>query len=249
VLVLISPFLVLFISNCRRNNRRSQALYTTSVPSPDVVNPFTQAVPYSNPTWNPTFLSQDYTSSGQLLPSHPITSKFTQRGQPSGGISHLTPLQPAFMSPSSSSPPLNGLQTSNLDGTRTGVPQTAMAPLMQQSPSPREARTRFSLHEDMGVRVIPSAEKDDLDRELVPPFQPVFMLPSSSRPPLNGLQTRYLDGTRTRTGVPQTEAAPLMQQSPSPREARARFSLHEDMGVRVAPSADGNESLPPLYSF
>lgn len=170
-LVLISLLLVLLFINRRRssNNRRSQALSekSTTVPSPDIlyVNPFTLP---SNPT--STFLSQSYTSNGQSLPSH-ISSKFTQRGQPSdlastssrGGISPdspLTLLQPhfsslAFISSSSESspPPLARLQT-NVDGAKTTLPRAATEPSVQRSQS--RASARFVLHEDSGVR-IPSA--------------------------------------------------------------------------------------------
>jgi hypothetical protein len=163
--VLISLLLALFIFLRRRNtgNRRSQ--------------PDSQALstPFTVPSWSPTstFLAQEYTLNGQ--PSQPTSRKFTQkRGQPSdhssasssGGIPpfKLTLLRPQF----STSPPrlsLTGLQT-NLDGTRTRVPQATTEPSIQRSPSPQGANARFLRHEDSGVR-IPSAEDDVVE---LPPF-------------------------------------------------------------------------------
>ena len=72
-----------------------------------------------------------------------------------------------------------------------------------------------------------------------------FISPSSSLP-LSGSQTNFDD---TRTGVPQTATEPSTQrsESPSPREANARFLLHEDSGVRI-PSEDDVFELPPLYT-
>jgi hypothetical protein len=171
-LVLISLLLGLFFFNRRRNNRRLQAL---TVPSPNVVNPFT--VPSSNPT--STFLPQNYTSNGQSLPSQSImiSSKFTQRGQPSdpssssGGIPPLTPLRfssSAFISSSSSPLPLTRAQT-NLDGTRTRVPQAATEPSMQRSPSPQGANVRFLQLEDSSIRIPPA---EDVVVELPPFYTP-----------------------------------------------------------------------------
>jgi hypothetical protein len=153
--------------------RRRKALSKPhTVPSPDVVNPFT--VSPSNPT--STFLPQNYTSNGQF---EYISSKFTQRGQPSDpasmsssggpGILPLTILRPEFSSPSFISPssprlPLTGLQT-NLDGTGTRVPQTTTEPSLQRSLSP-QTNARFLRHEDSGVR-IPPAEDDVVE---LPPF-------------------------------------------------------------------------------
>ena len=103
-LILISFLLALFFFNRRRNNR-SEKLST--VPSPDVVNPFTS--PSSNPNSTMTFLLQNYASNGQSLLSQSMSSKFSQRGQPSdpastgtssgGGIPPFTPFRPQFSSP------------------------------------------------------------------------------------------------------------------------------------------------------
>jgi hypothetical protein len=185
-LVLISFLVALFFFNRRRNNQRqalSEMSYTD--PSPDIaVIPFT--VPSSNPI--STFLPQNYTSNGQSL----LSSKFTQRGQPSdpastgtsssGRIPPLTPPRPSFkfssplaasLPPSSSPLPqaLTGSQT-DLDGTGIRVPQAATEPSMHrsESPSPRRgairANARFLRHEDSGVR-IPFAEDDVVE---LPPF-------------------------------------------------------------------------------
>jgi hypothetical protein len=116
-LVLISLLLALFFF-LRRRKALSKP-HTVPQASPDVVNPFT--VSTSNPT--STFLPQNYTSNGQF---EYISSKFTQRGQPSDpasasssggpGIlpSSLTELRPefsspAFISPSSPRLPLTGV--------------------------------------------------------------------------------------------------------------------------------------------
>ena len=153
----------------------SEESYT--VPYSDIVNPFT--VPSSNPTT--TFLPQNHTSNSQSLPSLPsqfISSKFTQRVQPSdpasasssGGVPPLTPFQPqilspAFISTSSSRLPLTGSQT-NLDGTKTNAPLAATEPSMQRSPSPPGANARYVRHEDSGARIPPT--EDELVE--LPPF-------------------------------------------------------------------------------
>ena len=70
----------------------------------------------------------------------------------------------------------------------------------------------------------------------------------SSSLPLSGSQTNF---ESTRTEVPQsaTELSTQRSESPSPREANARFLLHEDSGVRI-PSEDRDDvfELPPLYT-
>ena len=192
-LVFISLLLALFFFNRRRNNRRSQALseMSSTVPSPDVVNPFTS--PPSNPNSTMTFLPQNYTSNGQSLPSQSIPSKFShQRGQPSdpastgtssgGGIPPLTPLRrqfssPGFTSSSSSSSPLRALpftgsesQTNPDANTRTRVPHDAMEPSMQRSPSPQGPNVRFLQHDDSGVRI--PAEDEVQVVELPPVYSP-----------------------------------------------------------------------------
>ena len=179
-LVLISLLLALFFFYRRRNNRRSQALDEKSITA-DVMNPFTLSS--SNST--SIFLPQNYTSNGQFLPSQSLSGRFAQKGQPSdpasmsssGEISPLTTLQshfspPAFIppsqAPSSSRLPPTSPQ-SNLDGTKTRVPQAETEPLMQRSPSPRGANAGFLLHEDSGVRMPPS---EDNVVELPPSYTP-----------------------------------------------------------------------------
>ena len=190
-LVLISLLLALFFFNRRRNNRRPQAMsdMSSTVPSPEVVNPFTGTFPHLNPNSTMTFLPQNNTSNGQSLLSQSIPSKFSnQRDQPSdpaastssgGGIppSSLTPLRPQFSSPAftpSGSSPLQALpltvsefQTNHDDSTRTRVPQAATEPSMQRSPSPQGANVRFLRHDDSGVR-IPAELEDDVVE--LPPF-------------------------------------------------------------------------------
>ena len=184
-LVLISLLLALFFFNRRRNKQRAQAPsrkpHSDTTPSPDIyVNPFT--VSPSNPT--SIFLSRNYTSNDQSHPQ-PISSKFTQRGQPtdpssstssSGGIPPSTRLRPQFSttmfippSSSSSPPPHTGSQT-NFYGMRTRAPQPATEPSTHRSPSPRGANARFLLHEDSGVRIVSSTEDGVL--ELPPSYTP-----------------------------------------------------------------------------
>ena len=174
-LVLISLLLGLFFFCRRRSNQRSQALDEKSITA-DVMNPFTLTHPGPSSNSTSVFLPQDYTSNGQSLPSQSMSSKFAQKGQlsdpastsGSGGISPLTTLQ-AFTStpqapPSSCLPPTS--PQSNLDGTRTIVPQAETEPLMQRSPSPRGANAVFLLHEDSGVRM-PPPENEVVE---LPPF-------------------------------------------------------------------------------
>ena len=149
------------------------------------------ALPSTHPT--STFLPANYTSNGQLLPSQPIPSKFTQRGQPSnfastsnsGGIPPLTvvPLRsqlsllPTIIPPSL--PPLDfvGSQTHFMHGpiTRSESREAATDPLMQRSPSTRlgDGNTTRILrrHEDSGVRM-PPAEEDVTELELSPFYTP-----------------------------------------------------------------------------
>jgi hypothetical protein len=191
-LVLIFLLLALFFFNRRRKNWIPQALSEMShtVPSPDVVNPFTS--PSSNPNSTITFLPQKYTSKGQSIPSHFISSKFShQRGEPSdpastvagtssgSGIPTLTPLRRQFSSPalqfppSGSSPlralPLTGFESqTNLDDcTRTRVPQAATEPSIR-SPSLQEPNVRFLQHDDSGVRM-PAASEDEVQVVELPP--------------------------------------------------------------------------------
>ena len=174
-LVLISLLLGLFFIR-RRNNRRVQTLSEKSyIDTPlEVVDPFI-ALPSTHPT--STFLPKNHASNGQSLPSQSISSKFTQRGQPSdlastssgGGISPLTPLRPQLSSPMLISPPssrlhLAGSQTNVIDGTMTKAREAAT----QRSPSPRlgGGNARFLRHEDSGVRM-PLSEEGVVE---LPPF-------------------------------------------------------------------------------
>ena len=83
---------------------------------------------------------------------------------------------------------------------------------------------------------------------LRPHFSSTAFTSLSSSLPLSGSQTNF---ESTRTEVPQsaTELSTQRSESPSPREANARFLMHEDSGVRI-PSEDRDDvfELPPLYT-
>ena len=242
-LVLISLLLALFFFNRRRNNRRLQALneMSSTVPSPDFVNPFTS--PSSNPNSTMTFLPQNYNSNGQSFSSQFISSKFSpRRGQPS---------DPAIMS-SLSRPSPNVVNPSTFPSSN---PNSTMTFLPENYTSNDQSHQRGQLSD-------PAASASTGGGGGIPPLTPLrpqFLSPAftpSGSSPLRALpSTRsepqtHLDAS-TRTRVPQDATEPSMQRSPSLLQGlHVGFLVqHDDNGVRI-PAEDEVQvvELPPVYS-
>ena len=247
-LILILLLLSMFFFVRSRNNRRSQALSEMpyASPSPDVVTPFT--VPPSNPT--PPFLPQNYASNGQSFPSQNITSKFTQRGQPSdpaitsgiGGIPPLTPPRPQFSYTGPSPNVVTPFTVPPSNPTPTFLPQNYTS--NGQSLPSQNISSKFTQRGQPSDPAITSSS-GGIPRltPLRPQFSPTAFIPPSSSLPLTGSHTNF-DGTRTRN--PQAATEPLAQQSPSPEGANTRLLRHDDSGVRIA--EDNVLELPPFYT-
>ena len=195
--------------------------------SPDVVHPFPAPL-------------QNNSSNSQILPSQSISSKFTQRSQPS--VSTTTVQQqssltsPSFISPSSSSDVVNPFPLPPQNNTSNG--QTILYPSISSKFTDRDQPSDPT----SPSRITPLSPL----RKQFSPTSPLFISPSSSSFPLAILPTNLDDPTTT---VSQAEMESSTLRPPSQRDANVGIS-NEGTGDRIPLSAGENVvELPPFYTL